>query len=303
MKIFKFWIKKEKKAAGYGRFIISPLPRGFGVTLGNALRRVLLSYMPGVAITQIKVKGANHPFAVIKGVKEDLIDVIMNIKQIKIAYDKEKPVRVHLEKTGPGSVKAGDIQLIPGVEIKNPNLVLANLADSKSKLKITFTIEKGIGYSLAEEHKTDKMGLISIDAIFSPVLKANYEVKEIRVGEQKDMNELTMEVWTDETVTPLSALKQAGEILSGAFAAVAKPSRKKVSAPKKTKKNSNFSLYLEELDLPLRLVNALKKAGFKQLADFEGMREPDFIKVKNVGEKSCHQLIKILKKKGIQIKE
>lgn len=303
MEIFKFWVKKKKEAAGYGRFVISPLPQGFGVTLGNALRRVLLGYMSGAAITQIKVKGANHPFAVIKGVKEDLIDVIMNIKQIKVAYDKKKPIKVHLEKTGPGPVKAGDIQLVSGVEIKNPDLVIANLADAKSKLKITFTIERGTGYSLAEDHKIDKMGIVTVDAIFSPVLKTNYEVKEIRVGEQKNMNELTMEVWVDETITPFSALKQAGETLSETFAAVANPSKKKVSAPKKTKKNSNLSLYLEELDLPLRLVNALKKAGFKQLSDFEGMQESDFIKVKNVGEKSCHQLIKILKKKGIRIKE
>ena len=156
---------------------------------------------------------------------------------------------------------------------------------------------------MAEDHKTGKMGIIAVDAIFSPVVKANYLVKEIRVGKKKDMNELTMEVWTDGTVTPFAALKKAAEILSSAFLMVAHPRRHKEEKSEEKNDNHNLSLYLEELDLPLRLVNALKKAGYKKLADFEGMKKSELLKIKNVGEKSVKQLIAVLKKKGVTLEE
>jgi len=301
MEMFKFWVKKQKEKSDYGQFVISPLPRGFGHTLGNALRRVLLSYMPGAAITQIKVKGANHPFATLKGVKEDLIDIIMNIKQIRVSYDKDKPIRLYLEKRGPGLVKAGDIQTVAGVEIKNPDLVIANLSDRKTKLEIVFTVERGIGYSLAEEHKTGKMSYVAVDAIFSPVIQANYKVKEIRVGKKKNMNRLTVEIWVDKTISPSAAFNQAAEILVHAFTLVANPLEKKKVKVKKEKNNSNLFLYLEELDLPIRLVNALKRAGFKKLSDFEDKSKTDVLSVKNVGEKSAKLLIETLKEKGVEL--
>jgi len=303
MEMFKFWVKKEKETADYGRFVISPLPQGFGHTLGNALRRVLLGYMPGAAITRIKVKGANHPFALLKGVKEDLIDVIMNIKQIRISYEGEKAVKLHLEKKGPGEVRAQDIKLAPGVKIGNPDLVIAHLADKKSTLKIDFTVERGIGYSLADDHKTEKMSTIAVDAIFSPVTRANYEVSDIRVGKQKNMNELVVEIWTDSTISPSAALKQAAEILVHSFSLIVNPVKKKEGATKTEKRNSNLGLWLEELDLPIRLINALKKAGFKKLADFEGKKKADLLKVKNVGEKSFQLLLAALKKRGVHLSE
>jgi len=299
---FKFWIEKKEEKSGYGRFILSPLPRGFGHTFGNSLRRVLLGYMPGAAITQIKVKGANHQFAVLKGVKEDLIDIIMDIKQIKIKYEKDKPVKLLLEKKGAGVVKASDIKTPVGVEITNPNLVIANLADRGSELKIEFMVERGVGYSLAEGHMSDKMRWIAIDAIFSPITKVNYVVKDIRVGRKEGMNELTLEIWTDKTVSPFLALKQAADTLTKGLSLIAKPIKKKVVPAKKEKSSDNLSLYLEEIDLPLRLINALKRGGFKKLVDFKGLGRADLLKVKNVGDKSCDQLIRVLKAKGVNIK-
>jgi len=301
---FKFWLtKKEDKDKGYGCFVLSPLPKGFGDTFGNSLRRVLLEHMPGVAVTRIRVKGASHQFALIKGVKEDLIDVVMNIKKIRIASKKEGLVKLQLDKKGPGIVKAGDIKTPTGVEITNPDLVLANLADRKSVLKIDFEAEKGIGYSLADEHKSEKMRWIGVDAIFSPVTKVNYSVKEIRIGKEKGRNELSLEIWTDKTLLPSAAFKKAAEILVKGFSLIAKPSKKRAARVKKEVANDNLSLYLEEIDLPLRLVNALKRGGFKKLADFEGLKKGDLLKVKNVGEKSGSQLIKILQARGVNVKD
>ena len=303
MEDFKFWIaKKEEKNKGYGHFVLSPLPQGFGDTFGNSLRRVLLQHMPGVAITRIKVKGVNHSFALIKGVKEDLIDIIMEIKKIRVKSKKKGKVKLRLDKKGPGVVKAGDIKTPTGVEITNPDLVLANLADRKSELKIDFEAEKGIGYSLADEHKTDKMRWISIDAIFSPIIKVNYSVKEIRIGKEKGMNELALEIWTDQAVSPTEALKKAAEILEKGFSSIVKPAKKAAAPAKKAAVNDNLSLYLEEIDLPLRLVNALKRSGFKKLADFDGLKRSNLLKVKNVGDKSCDQLIKALQSRGVNIR-
>ncbi|MFH1601977.1 MAG: DNA-directed RNA polymerase subunit alpha [Candidatus Shapirobacteria bacterium] len=304
MESFKFWItKKENKAQDYGRFVISSLPSGFGHTFGNSLRRVLLGYIPGIAITQIRVKGANHPFALLKGVKEDLIDVIMNIKQIRIRSEKDKPFRLELNKKGPGEVKAGDIKTPTGVEIANPDLVLAHLANRQSELKIDFEAKKDAGYSLAEENKSDKVRWIPIDAIYSPVTKATYQVREMRVGKKKGMNELELEIWTDATISPSSALKQAAQTLASGFSLIVKPVKKEAKSVKKKDNNDNLSLYLEELDLPLRLVNALKKSGFKKLADFEGMKKADLVKVKNVGEKSFQQLAKVLANRGVNLED
>ncbi|MBL7078246.1 DNA-directed RNA polymerase subunit alpha [Candidatus Shapirobacteria bacterium] len=303
MENFKFWIsKKEEESKGYGRFILSPLPQGFGDTFGNSLRRVLLQHMPGVAITRIRVKGANHSFALIKGVKEDLIDVIMNIKKIRIKSKREGLVKFQLAKKGPGVVKAGDIKIPTGVEITNPDLVLANLADRQSELKIDFEAEKGVGYSLADEHKSEKMRWISVDAIFSPIVKVNYSVKDIRIGKKEGMNELALEIWTNQTISSAEALKKAAEILEKGFSLIVKPAKKPAAPAKKEVVNDSLSLYLEEIDLPLRLVNALKKSGFKKLADFEDLKKSDLLKVKNVGDKSCDQLIKVLRSRGVNIK-
>ncbi len=301
----QFLIKKDKETKTKGVFSVGPLFGGFGYTVGNGLRRTLLSCLSGLAVTQIKVKGATHVFASIPGVKEDLIEVVLNIKQIKIKSSKAKSFKMNLDKTGPGEVKAGDIKVPAEVEIANKDLVLANLADKKSRLKIDFQVDQGVGYSLADEHKEDKFGVISVDAIFNPVVEVSCQVSPVRVGKKTDFDQVTLKIETDGTITPSEALEQSASILTDVFSQIQTP--KKVSLPgavkKKKVKKIDDDLLVEELNLPLRLVNALKKAGYEKIGDFEGVHVQRVLDIKNVGKKSAEELVKVLKSKGVALKE
>jgi len=304
---FAFSIKTDQETKDWGRYIISPLPEGFGQTIGHSLRRVLLGALPGAAAIQMKIAGATHIFTTLKGVKEDLVEVMLNVKQIRFSYQGEKPVKLKLEKTGPGPVKAGDIELQPGVEVANPDLVLANLADSQTKFKMELTVARGVGYEPAEEHKSDKLGVIALDAVFTPIKKVNYRVESTRKGRKTNWDKLILEVWTDGSIKPKKAVKQAAKILMAVFKQVVSP--KKIEADDSVKEerkqeNSSLNLLLEEIDeIPLRLVNALKKAGYKRVKDLVKAGPKEVLKARNVGEKSVEQLIEILKKRGVELKD
>jgi DNA-directed RNA polymerase subunit alpha len=300
--ITEFWIKKEEVSDGYGRFVISPLAGGFGYTVGNSLRRVLLGAMPGSAVTKIKIDGVSHAFATIKGVKEDVLDIITSIKQIRFISKSNDPVKGKIDKTGPGLVTAGDISFPAGVKVVNKDLVLANLTD-KTKFKAELTVEKGQGYSLADDHKVDKMKIISVDAIFSPVVKANFTVSPVRSGKTSSLDEVVFEIWTDRTVDPEVLIGQAAEILVSVFSQIVKPSNSKPKKKIVEKKNSELEVVVDELDIPLRLANALKKAGFKKVSDFQGVSRKKITKAKNVGEKSVTELEKVLNSKGVFLEE
>lgn len=299
----EFWIKKEKVSDDYGRFIISPLAGGFGYTIGNSLRRVLLGAMPGSAVTKIKIDGVSHAFATINGVKEDVLEIITNIKQIRLVSKSEKPVKGKIEKTGPGSVTAGDISFPSSVKVVNKDLVLANLSDKKTKFKVDLTVENGQGYSLADDHKVDKMRVIAVDAIFSPVIKANFTVNPVRAGKTSTLDEVVFEVWTDKTVSPSDLIEQAAEILVGVFAQIAKPSHAKPKKKAVEKKNGELEVVVDELDIPLRLANALKKSGYKKVSDFQRVSRKKIMNTKNVGEKSVVELEKVLKDKGVFLED
>ncbi len=301
--ITEFWIKKDKVSEGYGRFIISPLAGGFGYTVGNSLRRVLLGAMPGAAVTKIKIDGVSHAFATITGVKEDVLEIITNVKQIRLTSKTEKPVKGKIEKTGPGPVKAGDISFPAGVKVVNKDLVLANLSDKKTKFKVDLTVESGQGYSLADDHKVDKMRVIAVDAIFSPVIKANFIVKPVRTGKTSSSDEVIFEVWTDKTINPGDLIEQAAEILVGVFSQVAKPNHVKPKKKAVEKKNSELEVVVDELDIPLRLANALRKSGYKKVSDFQGVSRKKIMNTKNVGEKSVVELEKVLKDKGVSLED
>ena len=231
---FLFKIKKVKQTSDFGHFIVEPLPRGFGHTLGNSLRRVLLGSLSGAAITQIKINGVKHKFSTLSGLKEDIIELVLNIKQIDLQYEGEKPVKIHLEKSGRGQVKVADIKAPATVKIINKDLVLANLADKKSRLKMEMIVESGTGYLLAEERKSNKVGIIPIDAAFSPVRRVNYRVEDTRVGRQTDLDRLILEITTDGTIKPMEALKEAAKTLVAFFNQVVEP--KKIPASKKETK-------------------------------------------------------------------
>jgi len=299
-----FLVKKQKETKNFGQFIIGPLEQGYGYTLGNALRRVLLTSLPGAAITQVKIAGVRHKFSTSAGLKEDIIELVLNIKQIRVKYEGKKAIKLELEKNGPGEVKAGDIKTPAQVEIVNKDQVLANLADRKTKLKAEFQVETGVGYLPAEERKTEKIGVILVDAAFSPVRRVNYRVEATRVGRKTNLDRLVLEITTDGTIKPSQALKIAAETLVAFFNQIVKPKKVKVKKVEpETISSETMKLTVEELELPTRIVNALRKGGYGTISDLSAAQPVDLAKVKNLGEKSIKIIKAALAKKGVGLKE
>jgi DNA-directed RNA polymerase subunit alpha len=297
-----FTVKADKETEDFGRFIIEPLPQGYGHTLGNAFRRILLTSVPGAAITQLKIKGVRHRFSTIEGLKEDIIELLLNIKQIRLTYDGKKPQKLVLEKSGPGEIKASDIKTPSTVKIVNPELVLGQLASSKNKLKAELTVENGVGYLPYEGRESEVLGMIPLDAVFTPVLNVSYKVESTRVGYQTDLDRLILEITTDKTIAPEEALKSAAKILIGFLNQVVEPK----SPPKKrAKKKEAFSevmtLTVEELNLPTRIANALRKGGYGTVGELVKATPDKLTKVKNLGEKSIKIINVALREKGVSL--
>lgn len=299
----QFQIKTENSKSNFGRFAIEPLEQGYGHTLGASLRRVLLTSLPGAAITQVKISGLKHQFGTVEGVKEDGVDLLLNLKKVRVEYKDEEPTRLSLSAKGKGEVTAGQIQAPTGVKVTNPDQVIATLSDDKSKLEVDMQVESGVGYSAGEERKTSSIGLIPVDADFSPVRRVNYRVEETRVGRLTNFDKLTLEVWTDGTITPADSLKRAAEILISYLEQVVSPSR----APKETEEVSlapvaggpSSNLSVEELNLPTRITNALVKAGYESVDDLVNAEKNVLAKVRNLGEKSVKVVEAALAEKGI----
>jgi len=297
-----FKTKKVKITENFGQFVIEPLPQGYGYTLGNSLRRTLLTSLPGTAITQVKISGVKHKFSTIYGMKEDVIELLLNLKGVRIKYEGEKPIKLKLEKDGPAKVVAGDIECPPGVEIVNRDLILANLSDNKSRLKMEMVAEKGYGYLPMDERKGGKLGLIILDAIFSPVIRVNYRVEATRIGQQTDLDRLVLEVYTDGTITPDGALEYAVKTLVYFFNQIINPEKAQpVREKKKNRSNDEFlKLPLEELELPTRVFNALQRAGYQNVKELVREKRENLVLVKNLGEKSLNVILEALSKKGIK---
>ena len=298
-----FEIKKEKGDDRYGKFTLSPLLDGYGDTLGTALRRVLLSSLPGAVITSVKITGVKHQFSTLKGMKEDVLDFLLNLKKVRFTYDGDKPVKVSLAATGPGEVKAGDIEVPAGAIIANPELVLANLSKD-SKLNASMEVESGFGYSLAEERKNDTLGSIPLDANFSPIKRVNYKVEETRVGRVTNYDKLNMEIWTDGTISPHDSLLKASSILVGYFNQIVNP--KKIEKVEQDASEDTFgavgTLSVEEIGLPTRVANALAKAGFDTVARLAEAEHAELVKVRNLGEKSVDIIKAALADKEVEMK-
>lgn len=294
---FSITAQEEKK--DWGKFVISPLPAGFGSTVGNSLRRTLLGSLPGAAITQVKIKGASHLFTSLKGVKEDLVDFVLNLKKINFDYSGEKAITLKLAKSGVGVIKASDIVLQPKVKIANPELVLATITDKKVTFKADLTVACGVGFEMAEEHKSATLGVIGIDAVFSPVVGVNYQVEPARRGKRIDLDKLVIEIQTNGSIKPSKALKQAALILSDVFGQIVNPKEIAIESIEEFDAGEQ-SLLIEEVDqIPLRLSNALKKAGYRTVQDLVDAGSQKVIKAKNVGENSIELLKKALKKKNV----
>jgi len=298
-----FQVKTEKETSNFGVYVIEPLEQGYGQTLGNALRRVLLSSLPGAAIIQAKISGAKHLFSTIKGLKEDVVELTLNLKKVRIRYTGDKPVKITLDKTGPGPVVAGDLETPAGVLIVNKDLVLGNLSESSSRLKAEFIVESGYGYVPFEEREAGEIGIIPLDGIFTPIQRVNYFVSATRVGRITNYDKLTIEIYTDGTIEPTVSLKEAAKILVSFFNQVVEPKETIKEEKIKEKKNEELNLMVEELELPTRIVNALLKEGLKTVGDIKQSGTKRISKIKNLGGKSLKIIEASLKEKGIEIGE
>ena len=301
-------VSTEKETQDFGKFTVEPLDQGYGHTIGNSLRRVLLTSLSGAAITQVKISGVRHQFTATSGMSEDIVELILNLKKVRLTVPTDKPVKLTLEAKGPKEVKAKDISKTSGVEIVNGDLILAHLADSKSKLSASLIAENGSGYSLANDRKTGEIGVIPIDANFSPVTKVNYQVEATRVGRVTNFDKLTLEITTDGTIKPSEALKQAAKILVDHFLIVNEPKtntkKQKAKADpdsvKLTEEVLNTSL--EELDLPVRLTNSLRAGKIDTIGDFLERDKKELMKMKNMGPKSISLVEEKLSERGINFK-
>lgn len=298
-----FETKIEKEKDGYTKFVITPLPQGYGLTLGNSLRRVLLTSLPGAVITTARISGVKHQFSTLKGMKEDMVEFVLNLKKVRFIYNGDRVVKASLKVEGPGEIKAKDIEVESTVELVNPDQVLAVLSKD-AKLSVRFEIESGFGYSPAEDRATGEVGLIPLDASFSPIRRVNYKVEETRVGRLTNYDKLTLEIWTDGSIKARDAMKKASEILISYFRQIVDP--KKVEKEEKEEEEGLGpvgKLSVEEINLPTRVANALVKAGYETVEDLVYAKKEDLVKVRNLGEKSVKIIEAALGEKDLEFKE
>jgi len=297
-------VECESYSKDYGKFVISPLETGYGITLGNSLRRVLLSSLPGAAVTSIKVNGIHHEFSPIPHVKEDTMALILNVKQIRFRLHTDGPVRLYVSKRGEGVVAAGDIECPSDVEIINPALKLATLDSDEAHLEMELVVKQGRGYSPSEERGKLPIGELPVDAIFSPVRRVAYHVGRVRVGPVTDFDELVMEIWTDGTIQPEEALSTAAQILVRHLALIVDYGGLVVEGVEGVEEAIPPRVYempIEDLELSVRAFNCLKRAGLTKVGEIlERLQKGDeeMIAIRNFGQKSLQELKEALDERG-----
>ena len=294
----------------FGRFVVEPLERGYGLTLGNSLRRIMLSSLPGAAVSQIKIDGVQHEFSTIPGVKEDVTDIIMNIKSlaIKNSSETDEPKTAYIEYEGEGIVHASDIQADQDIHIMNPDLVIATLSGKKTKLFIELTITKGRGYVSADKNKNEdtKIGIIPIDSIYTPVQRVNVTVENTRVGQQTDFDKLTLDVTTNGTLAPDEAVSLAAKVLSGHLSVFIDLSDNAktteiMAEPIDDNKTKALEMSIDELELSVRSYNCLKRAGINTVQELCSKTPDEMMKVRNLGRKSLDEVLEKLKELGLKL--
>ena len=294
--------------ASYGKYVIEPLERGYGTTLGNALRRIMLSSLPGTAATSIKIAGVQHEFSTIPGVKEDVTEIVLNVKSLLTKLHCEGTKTVYIEAAGPCEVTAGDIKSDGEVEVLNPELHLATL-DVGATLSMEITLSHGRGYVSADRNKAQRpgvIGVIPIDSIYTPVYKVNYTVENTRVGSMSDFDKLTLEVWTDSTISARDAVSLGAKILCDHFALFTDLSDTLDGRPIVVEKSADpqstvLDMTIEELDLSVRSFNCLKRANMNTVADLISKTEDEMMKVRNLGRKSLEEVIGKLEAMGLSL--
>lgn len=300
----KFKIKTEEESENFAKIAIEPLDVGFGHTLGNSLRRVLLTSLGGASVTSVKIDGVSHQFSTIEGVMEDVIEIILNIKKIRLQISTDETVKLSLKVSGKKEVEASDFEIQGALEIVNPDQHIATLTDAKSKLSMELIAEKGKGYSLSDERKSNEIGVIAVDALFTPVVSVNYTVDQTRVGRRTDFDKLILDITTDGTVTPLESLNEAAKILSESFRKIYEPDiEEEVEEPTSSVTDEVLKMTIEELDLPVRITNALKAIEINTVEDLINTPRVSLLKAKNLGTKSLTLISEKLTERGLSLRE
>ncbi|SHJ96092.1 DNA-directed RNA polymerase subunit alpha [Geosporobacter subterraneus DSM 17957] len=292
----------------YGKFVVEPLERGYGITLGNSLRRILLSSLPGVAVTSVKIEGVLHEFSTVPGVKEDVSEIILNLKSLAAKMYADGPKIVRVEAQGPGTVTAGDIIADADVEILNPDLHIATLEDD-AKLLMEISLAKGRGYVPSENNKNDNMpiGVIPVDSIYTPVMKVSYNVENTRVGQVTDYDKLTLEIWTDGSIKPDEAASLGAKIMNehlNLFITLTDhiDNVEIMVEKEEDKKEKVLEMTIEELELSVRSYNCLKRAGINTVEELTQKSEEDMMKVRNLGKKSLEEVQQKLAELGLGLR-
>ena len=300
-------ISEDKK---YGKFVVDPFERGYGITLGNSLRRIMLSSLPGAAVSQVKIEGVLHEFSSIPGVKEDVTEIIMNIKSlaIKNSSDTNEPKTAYIEYEGEGVVRASDIQVDQDIEILNPDLVIATLSGKDTKLYMELTITRGRGYVSSDRNKTEDLpiGVIAVDSIYTPVERVNVTVENTRVGQITDYDKLTLDVYTNGTLEPDEAVSLAAKVLSEHLSLFIDLSENAKTAEVMVEKEDDekekvLEMSIDELELSVRSYNCLKRAGINTVEELTNKTSEDMMKVRNLGRKSLEEVLAKLKELGLQL--
>ncbi len=300
----KFTVKEITNAEGFGEFAIEPLEPGYGYTIGNALRRVLYSSISGAAVTGVKINGVKHKFSTVEGLKENVVDLLLNIKELNLRLaDSKDSATLTLSKKGAGEVTAGDLVATDGVEVINKEQYLGSLSGKDAKLEMELTVKRGMGYSLAEDTRTGTVGIIPTDAIYTPVRRVTYAVEATRVGQQTNLDKLILKIWTNGTVDPKESLEEAARILARSFQQVFEPNATEETneeAPVVSNlPESAMKMTVDELDLPTRIYNSLRNGGIETVEQLLQTPRKDLISMRNMGGKSLSVIEEKLKDKGI----
>ncbi len=302
----EFNVKEITLTSDFGEFAIEPLEPGYGYTVGNALRRVLYTSIPGCAITSIKISGVKHRFSTVPGLKENVIDFLLNLKELHISLPEGKDsATVRLTAKGPKDVTGADVEATDGVEVANPDHYLGSLSGDKSKLEMELTVERGTGYSLSEDRKENSLGVIATDAIFTPVRRVTYSVEATRVGRQTNLDKLVLKIWTNGTIAPRAALDHAARLLASHFLQIYEPNatlpEEGATISTSSIPDATLKLTIDELDLPTRIYNSLRNGGIETVEQLINTPRRELVSMRNMGGKSIEVIDSKLQEKGITI--
>lgn len=306
MEDLQFKVKEITLAPDFGEFVIEPLEPGYGHTIGNALRRVLYTSIPGTAVTSVRITGVKHKFSTLEGLKENIVDLLLNIKELNFSLPENKDTAtVKLSVKGARKVTAADIETADGVEIVDKSQYIGSLSGEKAKLEMEMTIERGYGFSLAEERKASALGDMTVDAVYSPVRRVKYTVSATRVGRRTDLDKLTLKIWTNGTIDPKTSLLDASKLLMSYFKQVYEP--KDMEAPVSTPAVTSsipqnlLKMTIDELDLPTRIYNSLRNGGIETIEQLLATPRKDLVSMRNMGGKSISVIEEKLGEKGISL--